>query len=48
MTREMLKANCSYCGKEVFSLYESQLKHNLEIHETWCPIRQKEERDKEK
>lgn len=46
--KKLLKAKCKYCKKEIFSLYENQLKHNVEVHEVYCPIRIKEEKGKEK
>lgn len=41
MNKQILKANCRYCNKEVFSLYKNQFEHNLNMHELNCPARDK-------
>lgn len=33
---KLLKQKCSFCDKEIVSLYENQLKQNLQIHELSC------------
>jgi hypothetical protein len=33
---KILKQKCSFCGKEIESLYLNQLKQNLKIHELSC------------
>lgn len=43
MVKEILKARCIYCGKEVFSLYKKQLDYNVKAHEISCPERKEEE-----
>jgi hypothetical protein len=40
---KILTAKCRWCGGEVYSLYEKQLKQFKEKHEEWCPERKKEE-----
>lgn len=36
MIGETLKASCTDCGKEVFSLYKNRLEYNLDAHERKC------------
>jgi hypothetical protein len=36
MANKVLKAKCIHCGKEVFSLYDGQLKYNIAAHELSC------------
>lgn len=42
---KVLRANCKYCGKEVFSLYKNQLKNMVDVHELHCPMRKKDEEE---
>ncbi len=43
MVEKILKAKCRYCGKEVYSLYRSQLDYNIKAHEISCPKRKEKE-----
>lgn len=43
MEKNILEAKCRYCGKVVYSMYEGQLKYNIQAHELSCPIKLKEE-----
>lgn len=40
---EVLRADCRYCGKKVFSLYKNQLTYNLKAHELSCVLHKKNE-----
>lgn len=46
MVEKILRAKCRYCGKKVFSLYEGQLKYNIQAHEISCPERKKDKKIK--
>lgn len=43
--KKIMTAQCIFCGKEVFSMYEGQLTHNIKMHEQYCKERFKEEKD---
>ena len=36
MINKIFTKKCQYCGREIQSLYETQLNSNLEIHEINC------------
>jgi len=42
--QKKLHAPCRFCNKRVYSYYENQLKHNLKVHEDWCPERKEEKK----
>jgi hypothetical protein len=44
--KKILKKECQYCGKEIYSIYPKQLDYNLKAHELSC--KEKKERNKKK
>lgn len=46
MEKKVLKAKCIFCGKEVYSLYQGQLNHNIKVHELSCVARNREKKMK--
>lgn len=43
-----LKAKCRFCGKEIFSLYKSQLDYNHKAHELSCKLKEELKEDNNK
>lgn len=43
--KEILKGNCSKCGREFSSLYEEQLIYNIKAHELSCKGKKEDKKD---